>query len=175
MTTDIYDDISKDIINSAEEIFTTMIQMELLASDSFMQDESMICTDVISLVCFTGEQYTGIISLFCPKEIALRMTSNMLGITVTELDQDAKDAVGEVTNMIAGTLKNKVHDRFGAMHLSIPIVIGGANLTISSSSGESKVNISPTVTCNTQSSWMMTPFSSNGHTFNVGLILKKND
>jgi chemotaxis protein CheX len=99
----------------------------------------------------------------------------MLGITVTELDQDTKDAVGEVTNMVAGSLKNKVIERFGAMHLSIPIVIGGANLTISSSGGESKVNISPSVTCNTQSSWMMTPFSASEHTFNVGFIIKKND
>lgn len=175
MTTDIYDGVSKDIINATEEVFSTMIQMELSTSDSFMQDESMICTDVISLICFTGEQYTGIISLFCSKEIALKMTSNMLGISVTELDRDAKDAVGEVTNMIAGALKNKVHNTYGAMHLSIPIVIGGANLTISSSSGERKVEISPTITCNTQSSWMMTPFSSNGDTFNVGIIIKKND
>ncbi len=78
--------------------------------------------------------------------------------------------------MIAGTLKNRVHEKFGAMHLSVPIVIGGADLTISSSSGEQqKVNIAAAVTCNTQSAWMMTPFSSNGQTFNVGLIIKKND
>lgn len=174
MTTDIYDNISKDISTSTEEIFSTMIQMELDSSDSFMQDESMISTDIMSLVCFTGE-YSGIIALFCPKEIALKLTSNMMGVSVTEIDRDTRDAVGEVTNMIAGALKNRVHNTLGAMHLSIPIVIGGANLTISSSGKESqKVNIPSSITCDTQSTWMMTPFSSIGHTFNIGIIVVKN-
>jgi chemotaxis protein CheX len=100
----------------------------------------------------------------------------MLGIESTEFDQDTKDAIGELTNMIAGSLKNRVLEKFGAMQLSVPIVIVGADLTISSSTGESHaVKISPSLTCNSQNSWLMTPFSSNGQNFNVGLIVKKND
>lgn len=152
-----------------------MIPMELKSGDSFYQNEAMITTDVVSLVSFTGE-HSGIIALFCSKEIALKITTNMLGIEVTELDHDTKDAIGEVTNMIAGTLKNKVFETFGAMHLSVPIVIGGADLTISSSSGETHgVRISSAVTCNSKSSWLMIPFSSDELRFNVGLIVKKND
>ena len=175
MENDVYEGVGKEIVGSTEEIFSAMIPMEIKTDEAFMQDESLIRTDLMSLVSFTGE-HSGIIALFCSKEIALMITSSMLGISATELDQDTKDAIGEVTNMIAGSLKNKVHDKFGAMHLSVPIVIGGADITISSSAGEQqKVNIAATVTCSSQSSWMMTPFSSNGQTFNVGLIVKKND
>jgi chemotaxis protein CheX len=102
----------------------------------------------------------------------------MLGMEITEFDQDTKDAIGEVTNMIAGSLKNKVVDKFGEMHLSVPIVVAGAGLTISSTSGDGEAHnmkINSSITCNSQNAWMMTPFSSNGQKFNVGLIVKKND
>ncbi len=175
MTTTIQENIVEDIINSTKEIFSIMIPMELKAEDSFYQKEDMISTDVMSLVSFTGE-HSGIVAIFCSEEIAIKITSNMLGIKYTEFNHDTKDAIGEVTNMIAGSLKNRILDKFGAMHLSVPIVIAGADLTISSSSGESHaVKISPSVTCNSQNSWLMTPFSSNGEKFNVGLIVKKNN
>ncbi len=175
MTTTIYDNVTEDIISSTKEIFSTMIPMELKEEDTFYQEEDMISTDLMSLVSFTGE-HSGIVAIFCSKDIAIKITSNMLGIECTEFNQDTKDAIGEVTNMVAGSLKNRVLEKFGEMHLSVPIVIAGADLTISSSSGESHaVEISPSVTCNSQNSWLMTPFSSNGETFNIGLIIKKND
>jgi chemotaxis protein CheX len=173
MTATIYENITEEIVNSTKEIFSTMIPMDLKPEDTFYQKEDMISTDVISLVSFTGE-HSGIVAIFCSKNIALKITSNMLGAEFTEINQDTKDAIGEVTNMIAGALKNRVLDTFGAMHLSIPIVIAGADLTIASGSGDT-VKISPSVTCNSQNSWLMTPFSSDGHNFNVGLIVKKND
>jgi chemotaxis protein CheX len=136
----------------------------------------MISTDVISLVSFTGE-HSGIIAFFGSKEIALKITSNMLGMEISVIDQDVKDAMGELTNMIAGNIKNKVFETFGAMHLSVPIVIAGADLSISSSSNDKKndIKFSPGVTCDSSNSWMMTPFSSEGDCFNVGLVVKKND
>jgi len=175
MTTTTYDDIAEEIVSSTNEVFSTMIPMEIKSDGSFYQKEDMISTDVISLVSFTGE-HSGILAIFSCKEIALKITSNMLGIEVTEIDQDAKDAMGEVANMIAGTLKNKIFEKFGAMHLSVPIVIAGGDLTISSSGGEKhNVKIASSVTCNSQNSWLMTPFSSNGNSFNIGFVVKKND
>ena len=175
MTTTTYDDVVEEIVSSTNEVFSTMIPMEIKSDGSFYQKEDMISTDVISLVSFTGE-HSGILAVFCSKEIALKITSGMLGIEATEIDQDTKDAMGEVTNMIAGTLKNKIFEKFGAMHLSVPIVIAGGDLTISSSGGEKHdIKLSSNVTCNSQNSWLMTPFSSNGDSFNVGFVVKKND
>jgi len=37
------------------------------------------------------------------------------------------------------------------------------------------IQITSGVKCNSQNSWLMTPFSSNGSTFNVGFVVKKND
>ncbi|MDR4498671.1 MAG: chemotaxis protein CheX [Candidatus Scalindua sp.] len=175
ITTTMYDNVIKEIVDSTQEIFATMIPVEITAGESFYQKEENITTDLISLISFTGE-HSGIIALFCNKNIALKITSNMLGIEVTELHQDTKDAIGEVTNMIAGSLKNKVCEDLGSMHLSIPVVIGGASLTISSTcKTHAEISLPSAVTCNSRSTWVMLPFSSEGETFNVGLIIKKND
>ncbi len=175
MTTDLYEQLSKEVVSSTEEIFSTMIPIDIKVGDSFLQEESKITTDVIAFVSFTGE-HSGIIGLFCVKDIALKITSGMLGVEATELDHDTKDAIGEVANMIAGSLKNKVNELLGTMHLSVPIVVGGSGLSLCSSGGETEnVSINPSITCDTQSAWHMTSFSSNGHVFNVGLIVKKND
>ena len=178
MTTTTYSDVAEEIVSSTNEVFSTMIPMEITSDGSFYQKEDMISTDIMALVSFTGE-HSGILAIFCSRDIALKITSSMLGIEATEIDQDTKDAMGEVTNMIAGTLKNKILEKFGAMHLSIPIVIAGESLTIRSATDNSKdtreIKIASGVTCNSQSSWLMTPFSSNGSSFNVGFVFKKND
>ena len=175
MATTTYDSIVEDIISCTKEVFQTMIPMDIKCDGSFYQKEDMISTDVISLVSFTGD-YSGIVAFFGSTGMAIKITSEMLGMEINEIDQDVKDAMGELTNMIGGTLKNKVSETFGAMHLSVPIVIAGANMSISSSSKDKKsVQFSTGVTCDSTNSWMMTPFSSDGDTFNIGLVVKKND
>ncbi len=178
MTTTTLDNVVEDIISCTNEVFSTMIPMEIKSGDSFYQKEEMISTDVISLVTFAGE-HSGIVAIFCTKGFALNVTSNMLGIEASSIDQDAKDAMGEVANMIAGNVKNKVCETYGAMHLSVPIVIAGDDLSICSSTDGSGKNadvvVTPSITCNSQNSWLMTPFSSNGENFNVGFVVKKND
>ncbi len=176
METTISDSIGEDIISCTNEVFETMIPMEITCDGSFYQKEDMISTDVISLVSFTGE-HSGIIAFFGSKDMAIKITSNMLGMEIAEIDQDVKDAMGELSNMIGGTLKNKISETFGAMHLSVPIVIAGAHMSISSSSKGDKNDIrhSTGVTCDSTNSWMMTPFTSDKDTFNIGFVVKKND
>ena len=175
METTLPDSIAEDIISCTNEVFETMIPMDIKCDGSYYQKEDMISTDVISLVSFTGE-HSGIIAFFGSKDMAIRITSEMLGMEIAEIDQDVKDAMGELSNMIGGTLKNKVSETYGAMHLSVPIVIAGADMSISSSSKDkNSLKFSTGVTCNSTNSWMMTPFTSDGDTFNIGFVVKKND
>ena len=172
------DNVVDDIISSTNEVFSTMIPMDIKPEGPFYHMEEMISTDVISLVTFTGE-HSGIVAIFCTKGVALNITSNMLGIEATSIDQDVKDAIGEVANMIAGNIKNKTCETYGAMHLSVPIVIAGDDLSIRPVTGNKdknvNVTVTPGITCNSQNSWLMAPFSSNGESFNVGFVVKKND
>ncbi len=174
METAISDSIVEDIISCTNEVFETMIPMDIKCNGSYYRKENMISSDVTSLVSFTGE-HSGIVAFFGSKDIAIKITSEMLGMEIAEIDQDVIDAMGELSNMIGGTLKNKVTETFGAMHLSVPIVIAGADMSISSSKDKNGLTSSTGLTCDSTNSWMMTPFTSDGETFNIGFVVKKND
>ncbi|MDR4505492.1 MAG: chemotaxis protein CheX [Candidatus Scalindua sp.] len=170
-TSTLFETVEKEIIDSTYEIFSTMIPLEIKSGKVFNREEKDIQEEVMSLVSFSGE-HSGIIALFCSRKIALKITSLMLGIDTFELDHDTKDAIGEVTNMIAGNLKNRVYTDLGTMHLAVPLVVAGTDMTISSSSREngecthSPLYVKP---ANNQNMWVIFPFSSAEGTFHVGM------
>jgi chemotaxis protein CheX len=59
------------------------------------------------------------------------------------VDDEVLDAVGELTNMIVGSVKNGLEDRLGAMQLSVPTVVYGKNIR----THLMKSQIRSTVTC----------------------------
>ena len=125
----ILESVASDITSATKTLFETMIMLDLKHENAFLEDDTQINTDVIGMVSFTGK-YHGVIALFCSKQFALKMASNMLMTELTEFNNDVKDAVGEVSNMIAGNVKTKLSAQYGEMNLSIPIVIAGEGLSI---------------------------------------------
>ena len=163
--------VSADITASTKMLFETMIMMDLKTDTAFLVDDTQIKTDVIGMVSFTGKYY-GVIGLFCSKPLALKIASSMLMMELSIFNNEVKDAIGEVANMIAGNVKTKLTAQFGEMNLSIPIVIAGEGLTITA------VNNSPvisdaSISCFSKDPWLMTPFVTNNEKFNVGLLLKE--
>ncbi len=79
MATTTYDNIGEDVISCTKEVFQTMIPLDIKCDGSFYQKEDMISTDVISLVSFTGE-HSGIVAFFGSKDMAIKITSKMLGM-----------------------------------------------------------------------------------------------
>ncbi len=163
--------ISSDIAESTKNLFETMIMMDLKHNDAFLVDDTKIHTDIIGLVTFTGK-YHGVIGLFCTRPFALKVASSMLMTELTSFNNDVKDAIGEVTNMIAGNVKTKLSALYGEMNLSIPIVIAGEGLSITAVNNHPIV-ADAAISCFSKDPWLMTPFTSNGERFNVGLLLKE--
>jgi len=168
---DIADDIANDVKEATKTLFNTMIMMEMQYEEYLILDETRIGGDVICLVSFTGN-YHGIVSMFCSKELALQIASNMLIEKQMHLNTDVKDALGEVSNMIAGSVKTKITEKYGEMHLSIPIVITGEGLSITII--ENKPTLSKSsVVCFTKDPWITTNFRYNNEFLTIGLLLKK--
>lgn len=165
--------IALDITESTKTLFETMIMMDLKYGDAALVDEKQIKTDVIGMVSFTGK-YHGVISLFCSKRFALKVAANMLMTEMTEFTTEVKDAIGEVSNMIAGNVKTKLTAQYGDMHLSIPIVIAGEGLSITAVNN-SPVVADTTLSCFSKDPWLMTPFSSSDEKFHIGLLLKESN
>ncbi len=163
---DLEANIVSSIKESTTEVFTTMLMMDVKADESFLKDENKVSTDLISSLHFFGEKYMGKIAVFAYGATACHLAGAMLGIDATDVDEDVKDGMGEIVNMIAGSAKVKLESTMGDLHLLTPWVVAGKSLTIASpSGGESGLSIESQA----RFSWIMTKFSYDKGHFVVGV------
>ncbi len=69
--------------------------------------------------------YDGTVSLHTPMNLAMDFTAGMLGMAVTELDDDVLDALGEISNMVAGSVKDYLSRSGAILKISTPSVVAG--------------------------------------------------
>lgn len=123
--------LSKQLIRDVKEIFGTMIGLEDLLHLPVQIDPVTNFNDCISSLVGLAGTYNGLVSLHMPSTLALTATSSMLGMTVSELDDDVNDAMGEIANMIAGSFKLHLSKGGLDVHLSTPSVVYGKEYMIS--------------------------------------------
>lgn len=94
------------------------------------------------------------LAVHCPGTVAKTITGIFLGMEIEELDEDVKDAIGEIANMVAGNLKIFFHEHGKEVELAIPTSVIGNSFRTSGMFGAQRVAV---------------PFSLNGTTFLVEL------
>jgi chemotaxis protein CheX len=117
-------EIRTKLIESAQEIFSTMVMMEIsLAADSNPAPHSLV--DSISGVIGLAGTRKGVLAIHLPKKVAISITSSFLGMEVEEMNSDVEDAVGELANMLGGNLKAILSEKGKDISLSLPTTISG--------------------------------------------------
>ncbi len=104
------------------------------------EENAAIEYNLSSLIGLAGD-FKGILAIQCPAEVAMGITGAMLGMEVTELDGDVKDAIGEIANMVAGGLKEALIGAGTKTELAIPTTVIGTSIRTSGLSGASRVMI----------------------------------
>ena len=133
------DGVRLKIAEIARGVFSTMVMMDVVDEYPLSEPVTNFHETLTSMVGLAGS-HTGILAIHCPKALALRITSNMLGMDVTEIDDDVNDALGEIANMIGGDVKHIFSPKGAEISLSIPTVIYGSDYVLESmSSAESMV------------------------------------
>lgn len=79
--------------------------------------------EINGIVALTGA-ISGTVVLSMQEQVALQATEAMLGVRASCVNDEVIDAVGEITNMVAGAAKHHVSTE---VSLSIPMVIIGKN------------------------------------------------
>ncbi len=165
--------ITTALNEATNEVFSTMLMMEVKTQDSFVKDEKNVSTDLISSLHFFGDQYMGKIAVFSSAAVACNIANSMLGTETTEVNDEIKDGMGELVNMIAGVAKVKLTDTLGDMHLLTPWVIAGRHLSIASSDGgntsSSDSGVDFALDSQASFSWVMTKVEYDNGVFLVGV------
>lgn len=111
------------------EIFSTMVGVELPSSTP-VETETKFTDCVTAMVGLAGS-YNGMIAVHAEQATALSFASQMLGMEITECDDDVRDALGEVANMIGGSFKHHFVDDGHEVRLSTPSVMSGNEYVLS--------------------------------------------
>lgn len=125
--------VRTSIAEIAKGVFTTMVMMAVSEEPPLAEPVVNFHETVTSMVGLAGT-YSGVLAVHCPKPLALKITSNMLGMDVTEMDDDVNDAMGEIANMIGGDVKHIFSPKGADINLSIPTVIYGSDYVLESMS-----------------------------------------
>jgi chemotaxis protein CheX len=117
---------SQLLLEAAQEIFETMVFMDIQPMDKAsvqIGNDSLLGT-----ISFAGN-IEGCFDFRCDIACAKAVAAGMLGMdSVDELaDEDANDAMGEIVNMVMGSIKAG-DETFSQVQVSIPTVIVGKGI-----------------------------------------------
>ena len=116
--------ISDVLLDSIKEVFETMIFMSVAKGED---QETRITGDTfLGTITFKGE-IEGCLGICLGEDCARTVSANMLCIDdpAEVSDEDLADAIGEIANMVMGSVKTRLQEEMPHLEISIPSVICG--------------------------------------------------
>jgi chemotaxis protein CheX len=109
------------------DVFKTMVFQEVEASTPIAGDAMRPGANVVGTVAFAGKT-SGLVVFYSSMEAARIITASMLSIDPASVNGELPDAIGELTNMIAGSFRTRVaHAKGETWAISVPTVTVGSD------------------------------------------------
>jgi chemotaxis protein CheX len=119
-------DLIQQLAKSTEEVFETMVFKKLSQGRPIEGDSLRPRSNVVGLVGFGGS-LSGLVAFYTTLDAAQEIAGSMLGMPAADVNGEMPDAIGEVTNMIAGSFRLKLAERGETLAISIPSVTVGSD------------------------------------------------
>ncbi|MGB3212371.1 MAG: chemotaxis protein CheX [Desulforhopalus sp.] len=133
-------DIGEEIITGTKDVFSTMLMVDLQSETVIENRKCDIQSNLTSMIGLGGG-IRGVLAIHCPAAVAKEITGAFLGMDVSELDDDVKDAIGEIANMVAGNLKVSYGKIDINIELAIPTSIVGKSFSVSGVADARRVTV----------------------------------
>ncbi|MBN2063733.1 MAG: chemotaxis protein CheX [Sedimentisphaerales bacterium] len=118
--------IIKAFVHSTKNVLSTMANTQCTIGKPYLKEKNTSHYDVSGIVGFTGEIIGSVVISFT-SEMAIKLVEQFTGENYTADSDYFADAVGELSNMIAGNAKSEFGLTAG---ISIPSVIIGTNHSV---------------------------------------------
>ncbi len=118
--------ILRSIIASTQDVFKTMVFQEIHEGEASEQANPQHRYDLSGVIGLSGPA-SGAVCVHFSKELAAEVASSMLGQPVAADSEDTRQTVSELTNMIAGGMRNELSKDSVEFDISIPTVISGSD------------------------------------------------
>ena len=116
-------------IEATLHVLETMAFTMAEGGKPYLKTDQIAKGDVSGILGLTGDA-KGTISVSFSEKSILTIVSNMFGEEIEELNEEVKDAVGEITNMISGQARQKLDELGMSLKAAIPTVIMGKSHSI---------------------------------------------
>ncbi len=116
-------------IEATLHVLSSMAFTKAVAGKPYLKKDAVAKGDVTGIVGLIGEA-SGTISVSFTEECILAIVSNMFGEEIKEINDEVKDAVGEILNIVSGQARKKLETTGKLLKGAIPTVIAGKNHTI---------------------------------------------
>jgi flagellar motor switch protein FliN len=125
-------DYKRQLSDATIDVFDTMLSLTLHSTET-VDAASLEGERGVASVCFAGEA-TGIVSIHVPADLIRVMAAGMLGMDPAEFEgeEEIRDFMGELGNIIGGNLKSALTDTGLRCALSTPSYTTGSDFTIES-------------------------------------------
>ncbi|MDR0556260.1 MAG: chemotaxis protein CheX [Treponema sp.] len=119
----------KPFVEVCLNVFKDFINVEASAKTPyFLEKDSIVGNDISSVIGLTGEA-RGAVIVSMHEKLAIKLTDILTGAPHTKLDDDVTDAIGEIVNIIAGNVKQRLEESM-RMVISLPTIIQGSGHAI---------------------------------------------
>lgn len=94
-------------LNATKKVFKVQCFMDIQPEKPYLKKmtDPLLMGDVSGIISINSETFTGTLAISISEPIFIKIVSNMLGDTVTKIEEKNVDLVGELSNMILGQAK----------------------------------------------------------------------
>lgn len=110
-------------------VLKTMAKTVPIAGKPYLKKGNQAKGDVSGIIGFTGSA-CGSLAISFSKAAILKVVSNMIGENYKEINDEVRDAVGEITNMISGVARKMLEAQGLNIQAAIPTIVSGENHAI---------------------------------------------
>lgn len=111
-------------LDATMSVLKTMASLEVIPGKPYIKKGTSACGDISGIVGITGEA-EGSLCISFSRDCILQVISKWFGEEQKEINEDVKDAVGELTNMISGDSRRRLQEIGHTFQGAIPSVISG--------------------------------------------------
>jgi chemotaxis protein CheX len=119
--------IVEELLAATRDVFKTMVFHDVETLPPVADGALRTGANVVGTVAFAGKT-SGLVVFYSTLEGAQAITASMLGIDPASVNGELPDAIGELTNMIAGSFRTRMAEARGeAWAISVPTVTIGSD------------------------------------------------
>lgn len=113
------------VLETMVSVLEQMANLKPVAGKPSLKQGDVAFGPVTGIIDMISQQATGSISITFSRPVVLELVKRMLRTEIQDVDDMAKDLVGELANIVAGGAKGKLEGQGFNFQLTLPRVVAG--------------------------------------------------